>query len=146
MTGRAAALRVLVPDGTPVISVASLGTSLGASRLREVPSGGTLALYDDRPAAAFRLRRALRDVDLSGDLDVGQEYVVLPTWRHGTFFVEDSPGTMAWLWETFATVPPGLSRGSLPVSVLVRVARRFPALLRLLGQCAPGRLAIVSRR
>jgi len=110
-------------------------------RIADLPPGASVVLTDDRPGARIRLRR---DAARLG-LQISKEYIVLPSWRRPSFVVEDHPTTLAWLWTTLATVPPGVSRGSLLMSVAV-TAGRHRLVLAAVGGVAPGRVVIASRR
>ena len=106
-----------------------------------LPPGSRVVLTDDRPGGRIRLRRKAARLGLQ----ISTEYVVLPSWRRALFVVEDHPTTLAWRWATLATIPPGVSRGSLLAEVAVRGGRhRF--VLAVAGSVAPGRVVIASRR
>lgn len=106
-----------------------------------LPSGSRVVLTDDRPGGRIRLRRKAAWLGLQ----ISREYVVLPSWRRASFVVEDHPTTLAWLWATLATVPPGVSRGSLLAEAAVR-GGRHRLVLAVVGSVAPGRVVIASRR
>ena len=111
------------------------------SGIAALPSGSTVVLTDDRPGGRIRLRREAARLGLQ----ISREYVVLPAWRRASFVVEDHPTTLAWLWATLATVPPGVSRGSLLAETVVR-AGRHRLVLALVGNVAPGRVVIARRQ
>lgn len=115
--------------------------SLPPGGIASLPTGSRVVLTDDRPGGRIRLRRKAARLGL----EVSREYVVLPSWRRPSFVVEDHPTTLAWLWTTLATVPPGISRGSLLAEVVVR-AGRHRLVLAAVGSLAPGRVVITSRR
>jgi len=77
-------------------------------------------------------------------LEISKEYVVLPSWRRPSFVVEDHPTTLAWLMMTLATVPPGVSRGSLLTEAAVRAGRHW-LVLAAVGIVVPGRVVIARR-
>jgi hypothetical protein len=104
-------------------------------------AGSRVVLSDDRPGSRIRLRRQAARLGLQ----ISREYVVLPSWGRASFLVEDHPTTLAWLWATLATIPPGVSRGSLLAEAAVRGGRRAPV-LALAGSLAPGRVVIASRQ
>jgi hypothetical protein len=106
-----------------------------------LPAGSAVVLTDDRPGSRMRLRRKAARLGLQ----VSGEYVVLPSWHRPSFVVEDHPEALAWLWRTMATVPPGVSRGSLLAEAAVRAGRRS-LVLSMVGSVAPGRVVIASRR
>jgi hypothetical protein len=111
------------------------------SGIAALPSGSRVVLSDDRPGSRIRLRRQAARLGLQ----ILQEYVVLPSWRRAFFVVEDHPTTLAWLWATLATIPPGVSRGSLLAEAAVRCGRHR-LVLAVVGSVAPGRVVIASRR
>jgi hypothetical protein len=108
--------------------------------IAELPSGSRVVLIDDRPGGRIRLRRKAARLGLQ----ISREYVVLPSWRRPSFVVEDHPTTLAWLWTTLATVPPGISRGSLLTEAAVRASRHW-LVLAVVGSVAPGRVVIARR-
>jgi hypothetical protein len=105
-----------------------------------LPSGTRVVLTDDRPGGRIRLRRRAARLGLH----VSREYVVLPSWRRPSFVVEDHPSTLAWLWTTLATIPPGVSRGSLLAEAAVR-AGHHRRVLSVVGSVAPGRVVIARK-
>jgi len=113
----------------------------GIGAIDALPDGSAVVLTDDRPGGRIRLRRKAARLGLQ----ISREYIVLPSWRRPSFVVEDDPKTLAWLWTTMATVPPGVSRGSLLAEAAVRAGRRS-RVLSVVGGVAPGRIVIASRR
>jgi hypothetical protein len=103
-------------------------------------SGSRVVLIDDRPGGRIRLRRKAARLGL----EISREYVVLPSWHRPSFVVEDHPSTLAWLMMTLATVPPGVSRGSLLAEAAVR-AGRHRLVLAVVGSVVPGRVVIARR-
>ncbi|WP_020142399.1 hypothetical protein [Terracoccus sp. 273MFTsu3.1] len=134
-----AALALLVPPGTPVVVVPGTG-SAARTAVPQVSSGDQLVLLTDRRLGARRLRHLAREAGLVVD----RELVVLPNLRAAAFVVEDAVESMSWFWNAFATVPPGLSRGSLIVSALTRAGRPRPV-VRWVGRLVPGRMVIGHR-
>ena len=110
------------------------------SAIAGLRSGLTVVLTDDRPGGRMRLRRKAARLGLQ----ISREYVVLPSWRRPLFVVEDHPTTLAWLWTTLATIPPGVSRGALLAEGALRVGRHR-LVLAVVGSVAPGRVVIASR-
>jgi len=140
-----AAASVLVPSGTAVVWPSDVHA---ATRVRAMPSGTTVALADRRPGGRGRLRRAAGRLEVRIDA----EYLVLPTWRMGTFVVSDDPDAVRWLVETFVTTPPRVALGHALADGAARLGRRAAdsrtgaaAVQRLLGALVPGRLVIGTR-
>ena len=131
-------VRVLTEPGDLIIEPRGRA---GRRAIDAIPAGSAVILTDDRPGGRIRLRRRAARLGLQ----ISREYVVLPSWRRPSFVVEDDPKTLAWLWTTMATVPPGVSRASLLAEAAVR-AGRHPLLLAVVGSVAPGRVVIASRR
>jgi hypothetical protein len=137
MTAVGAALRLLVPAGTPVISVTDAVSSASVS---SVPSQGVVVVIDERPLGRARARRVARERGIVVD----RELLALPTASAATFVAEDAPESLGWLWESFVTVPPGRIRGAAALSLLAR-SSRGPALLRVVGRLVGTRLLIGHR-
>ena len=143
MGGVPESLRVLTEAGDLIIEPRRRGArheNLPRGRIAELPSGSRVVLVDDRPGGRIRLRRKAARLGLQ----VSSEYVVLPSWRRPAFVVEDHTTTLAWLMTTLATVPPGVSRGSLFAEAAVR-AGRHRLVLALVGVLVPGRVVIARR-
>ncbi|GAA2148975.1 hypothetical protein FHX52_2772 [Humibacillus xanthopallidus] len=137
MTAVAAALRLLVPAGTPVISVTEATSS---APLPSVPSPGVVVVIDERPLGRARARRVARERGIVVD----RELLALPTTSGATFIAEDAPESLGWLWHSFVTVPPGRSRGAAGLSLIAR-SSRGSALLRVVGRLVGTRLLIGHR-
>ena len=145
MTGVPEAVRLVTEPGDLVLEPRwdaerhdILPAGMGIAGL---PPGSRVVLTDDRPGGRIRLRRKAARLGL----EISREYVVLPSWRRASFVVEDHPTTLGWLWATLATVPPGVSRGSLLAEAAVRGGRNR-LVLAVVGSVAPGRVVIASRR
>jgi hypothetical protein len=137
MTGVPESVRLVTEAGDLIIEPRRRAARDGIAAL---PSGSSVVLTDDRPGGRIRLRRRAARLGL----EISREYVVLPSWRRPSFVVEDHPTTLAWVWTTLATVPPGVSRGSLLAEAAVR-AGRHRLVLAVVGSVAPGRVVIARR-
>jgi len=137
MTGVPESVRLVTEAGDLIIEPRRRAARDGIAAL---PSGSSVVLTDDRPGGRIRLRRRAARLGL----EISREYVVLPSWRRPSFVVEDHPTTLAWLWTTLATVPPGVSRGSLLAEAAVRAGRHW-LVLAVVGSVAPGRVVIARR-
>ena len=137
MTGVPESVRLVAEAGDLIIEPRRRAARDGIAAL---PSGSSVVLTDDRPGGRIRLRRRAARLGL----EISREYVVLPSWRRPSFVVEDHPTTLAWLWTTLATVPPGVSRGSLLAEAAVRAGRHW-LVLAVVGSVAPGRVVIARR-
>jgi hypothetical protein len=138
MTGVPEAVRLVTEPGDLILQPRWRAERSGIAALA---SGSRVVLSDDRPGGRIRLRRRAARLGL----EISREYVVLPSWRRAAFVVEDHPSTLAWLWATLATIPPGVSRGSLLAEAAVR-GGRHRLVLAMAGSVAPGRVVIASRR
>jgi hypothetical protein len=138
MTGVPEAVRLVTEPGDLILAPRWRAEQSGIAALA---SGSRVVLSDDRPGSRIRLRRKAARLGLQ----ISAEYVVLPSWRRAAFVVEDHPTTLAWLWATLATIPPGVSRGSLLAEAAVR-GGRHRLVLAMAGSLAPGRVVIASRR
>lgn len=134
-----AALAVLVPTGTPVVTVSGSRAASGVV-LPLLEHGGQLVLLDGRRLSARRVRLLARDAGLVVD----RELVVLPSLSEPAFVVEDSVESMRWFWNAFATVPPGRATGSLLLTAATHLGRHR-ALLRWVGRLVPGRMVLAHR-
>lgn len=134
-----AALALLVPRGTPVVTVDRTRPTSGTA-LPALSTGERLVLLDGRRLGARRLRRLAVDAGLVVD----RELVVLPGLDQGAFVVEDAPESLAWFWNAFATVPPGRTRGSLLITVATVLGRHRIVLDRV-GRLVAGRMIIAHR-
>ena len=135
-------VRLVTEAGDLIIEPRGRGVRehLRPERIGELPSGSRVVLTDDRPGGRIRLRRKAARLGLQ----ISREYVVVPSWSRPSFVVEDHPTTLAWVWTTLATVPPGVSRGSLLAEAAVRASRhRF--VLAVVGNVVPGRVVIARR-
>lgn len=144
MTGVPESVRLVTEAGDLVIEPRRPGERhdiLPPGGIAALPAGSRVVLTDDRPGGRIRLRRRAARLGLK----ISKEYVVLPSWRRPSFVVEDHPTTLFWLWTTLATVPPGVSRGSLLAEAAVRVGRH-KLVLAAVGSVAPGRVVIASRQ
>lgn len=137
MTGVPEAVRLVTEPGDVV-----LPPRWGAEprAIDALAPGSRVIMCDDRPGSRVRLRRKAARLGLQ----IQREYVVLPSWRRASFVVEDHPTTLAWLWVTLATIPPGVSRGSLLAEGALRGGRRR-LVLAVAGAVAPGRVVIACR-
>lgn len=134
-----AALALLVPRGTPVVTVDRTRPTSGTA-LPALATGERLVLLDGRRLGARRLRRLAVDAGLVVD----RELVVLPSLDEGAFVVEDAPESLGWFWNAFATVPPGRTRGSLLITVATVLGRHRLVLDRV-GRLVAGRMIIAHR-
>lgn len=144
MTGVPEAVRLITEPGDLILEPhwrAERHNILPPGGIAALPSGSRVVLTDDRPGGRIRLRRQAARLGLQ----ISREYVVLPSWRRASFVVEDHPTTLAWLWATLATVPPGVCRGSLLAEAAVRGGRHRLVLV-VAGSVAPGRVVIARRR
>lgn len=132
------ALAVLVPVGTAVVLVGDEHD--GADLFRRTGVGEQVVLVDGGRLSPRRLRRLAR----AAGLVVDRELSVLPSLREPAFVVEDSPTSMRWFCDAFATVPPGRTTGSLLVTLATRGARYRPA-LSWVGHLVAGRLVVAHR-
>jgi hypothetical protein len=137
MTEVPAAVRLVTQPGDLILAPRWRTEGSG---IAELASGSRVVLVDDRPGSRTRLRRKAARLGL----EISREYVVLPSWRRAAFVVEDHPSTLAWLWATLATIPPGVSRGSLLAEGVVR-GGRHRLVLAMAGSVAPGRVVIARR-
>ncbi|EWT01756.1 hypothetical protein N865_07675 [Intrasporangium oryzae NRRL B-24470] len=142
MNGLTAALAVLVPAGTPILLVGGSGPS---GRVEDVAGdrlapGDQIVLVDGRRLSPPRLRRLARRAGLVVD----RELAVLPSLDRSSFVVEDAAPSLAWCWDTFATVPPGRCTGSLLLTAVLRLARH-QMVLRWVGYLVAGRVVIARR-
>ena len=134
-----AAVALLVPPGTPVVTVDRTRPPSGTA-LPVLSAGERLVLLDGRRLAVRRLRRLAR----SAGLVVDRELVVLPSLGEAAFVVEDAPESLGWFWKAFATVPPGRARGSLLVTAAT-IAGRHRLVLARAGRLVAGRMMIAHR-
>lgn len=138
---RSAPWAVLVAEDTPMVTVPrGIAKQRAATReLRDLPTAAPVVLVGTGALNRARLRRA---ADTAGVV-LQHEYVVLPGIASGRYLVEDHPDTVAVLWQSLVTPPPGVTRGTALLTALAAVGRR-----RLpwwtLGAVAP-RLAIGYR-
>jgi hypothetical protein len=135
MTAVGAALRLLVPAGTPVLSVTDAAS--GAA----VPRKGVVVVIDERPLGRARTRRVAQERGIV----VERELLALPTASAATFVAEDASESLGWVWHSFVTVPPGRVGGAATLSLIAR-SSRGPALLRVVGRLVGARLLIGQRR
>ena len=138
---RSAPWAVLVAEDTPMVTVPrGLAKKRAATRaLRDLPTAAPVVLVGAGAVNRARLRRA---ADTAGVV-LQHEYVVLPSISGGRYLVEDHPDTVAVLWQSLVTPPPGVTRGTALLSALAAVGRsRLP--WWTLGAVAP-RLAIGYR-
>jgi hypothetical protein len=138
MTWAPEAVRLITEPGDLILPPRWRGQRSGIGALA---SGARVVLSDDRPGSRVRLRRRAARLGLQ----ISREYVVLPSWHRSAFVVEDHPSTLAWAWATLATIPPGVSRGSLLAEAAVR-GGRHRLVQALAGSLAPGRVVIARRR
>lgn len=139
MSAVEAALALLVPRGTPVVTVDRTRPTSGTA-LPTLSTGERLVLLDGRRMAARRLRR----LAVGAGLVVDRELVVLPSLGEAAFVVEDAPESLRWFWNAFATVPPGRARGALLVT-LATVLGRPRLVLDRVGHLVAGRMVIAHR-
>lgn len=134
-----AALALLVPRGTPVVTVDRTRPASDTA-LPVLTSGERLVLLDGRRLGAHRLRR----LAVGAGLVVDRELVVLPSLSEAAFVVEDAAESLGWFWNAFATVPPGRAKGALLVTVATVLGRHRIVLDRV-GRLVAGRMIIVHR-
>jgi hypothetical protein len=110
-----------------------------ASQLRSLAPGTSVFLVEDRVLARRRLRR------LAGrqGLVLERELVAIPSARAALVLLDDRPEPVRQFWTTMVTVPPDVTRGSLPFTVLLGVARRVR--WTWTGALAPGRVVIARK-
>jgi len=132
---------IVAPAGSQVIAVPGDAVGRGdvLAQMRAMPSGSTVMLLDGRPGS----RRRLRVLARAAAVEIEHEYVVLPTLRSAFVIVDDTPTTVAWLYGSVLTVPPGTTLLAAPVDLAIRLLRRL-APWWLLGVIAPGR-ALMGR-
>ena len=138
---RSAPWAVLVPENTVLVTVPrSLPRQRAATRaLRDLPAAAPVALAGTGGLNRARLRRTA----VAAGIVISHEYVVLPSISSGRYLVEDHPDTVAVLWQSLVTPPPGTTRTTALLTALAAVGRsRLP--WWTLGAVAP-RLAIGYR-
>ena len=128
--------RELGPGGPD--DIVELWHARGAD-LRALPAGQSAFLIEDRVLARRRLRRIAR----RHGLVLERELVAIPSPRDAVVLVDDRPESVRHFWANVVTVPPGISRGWLPATLLLAVARRAP--WTWTGAAAPGRVVIARR-
>jgi hypothetical protein len=138
MRGAPEAVRLITEPGDLILAPRGRDAARGIGALA---SGARVVLGDDRPGSRIRLRRRAARLGL----EISREYVVLPSWHHATFVVEDHPSTLAWAWANLATIPPGLSHGSFLAEAALR-GGRHRLVQALVGTVVPGRAVIARRR
>ncbi|HET7356547.1 MAG TPA: hypothetical protein VFJ09_07725 [Nocardioidaceae bacterium] len=132
---------VLVSEGTQLVSVPrSLSKQRATARtLRDLPTAAPVALMGAGGLNRGRLRRT---ADAAG-IVIAHEYVVLPSISSGRYLVEDHPDTVAVLWQSLVTPPPGTTWATALLTAVAAVGRsRLP--WWTLGAVAP-RLAVGYR-
>ncbi|MGB3828347.1 MAG: hypothetical protein WA962_06170 [Ornithinimicrobium sp.] len=102
-----------------------------------VSAGRQVVLLADRPGARSRLRARARRLDLR----ITAEFVVIPSLRSALLVVQDEPAVLDWAWRSTVTVPPGVTRASVLVDLLVR-AGSITAVRHRLGGLVPGRVLL----
>lgn len=107
--------------------------------LRNLPAGASAFLIEDRVLARRRLRRLAR----RHGLVLERELVAIPSARAAVVLLDDRPEAVRRFWATVITVPPGISRGWLPATLLLTVARRAP--WTWTGAAAPGRVVLARK-
>jgi hypothetical protein len=94
----------------------------------------------DGPSSRRLLRRAAR----RGGLHIERELIVLPSTSRPVVVLDDEESAVRHFWSSYATVPPGMARGSVLASPLLSLARLMP--WRWTGVLAPGRVLVGSKR
>ncbi|HEU5045971.1 MAG TPA: hypothetical protein VFT75_17755 [Nocardioidaceae bacterium] len=138
---RSAPWAVLVPEATPVVTVPRSPRSqrAAARALRDLPVAASVALVGTGGLNRGRLRRT---ADAAGVV-ITHEYVVLPSISSGRYLVEDHPDTVAVLWQSLVTPPPGTTRATALLTAFAAIGRsRLP--WWTLGVVAP-RMAVGYR-
>ena len=108
--------------------------------LRAIPAGTAVVLLRDQPLSRRHLRRLAR----RAGIHIDRELVAVPSTRNPVVLVDETEHAVRHFWNDVVTVPPGLALASLPVSVVLRVARSLP--WHWTGAVAPGRVLIGRRR
>lgn len=140
-TARSAPWAVLVAPDTPMVTVPRdpRGRRAATRELGNLPAAAPVALVGSGAVNRTRLRRAAR----TAGIVIEHEYVVLPSINSGRYVVEDDRDTMAVLWGSLVSPPPGTTRSTLVVAALAALGRkRLP--WWLLGAVGP-RLALGYR-
>ena len=109
-------------------------------QLMALAPGTAVCLVQDRPFG----RRHLRALCRRADVVVGRELLAVPSTRRPIVLVDDQLPAVHDFWESVITVPPGITRGWLPATVLIRVCRQLP--WTWTGAVAPGRVVLGTRR
>lgn len=109
-------------------------------QLRALAPGTPVCLVQDRPWARRRLRRLCRRAGIV----LERELVAVPSTRHPIVLVDDQEPAVRHFWASVVTTPPGITRGWLPATLLVRFGRRLP--WTWTGAVAPGRVVLGTRR
>lgn len=112
-----------------------------AAELRVLPPGSAVTLVDrgwrDAPWRWAVARRA--------GITLERELATVPSLRAPLFLVELGPQTRSYFARRLLAVPPGVTLGSGPMSLAVRVVGRWPLGVALAG-AACGRLTLWRRR
>jgi hypothetical protein len=109
------------------------------SILRDLPAGTDVALLSDSYLGGARLRRRAEKAGIRID----RELIVVPSMSSPLVVLDNVESAVRHFWSAVAAVPPGLTWGSAPASVALRVARSVP--WRCTGLLSPGRVLVGSR-
>ncbi len=102
--------------------------------------GTRVCLVQDGPF----VRRSLRAACRRAGIVVDRELLAVPSTRRPIVLVDDKEPAVHDFWDSVVTVPPGITRGWLPATVLIRVCGRLP--WTWTGAVAPGRVVLGTRR
>jgi hypothetical protein len=135
-------LRHVVPASTTWVRVPSTRTERAetADRLRRMPPGTTIVLADPRPGS----RRRSRVLARRSGVRIERELLAIPSVETPVYAVEDVAPAVASFWNSFVTVPAGVTASALPVTLAIRLV----AVLRawgLIGAIVPGRVTVGRR-
>jgi hypothetical protein len=113
---------LLAPSGTTAVAAADRYRA--ARELRALPVGASVAIAG---------RRRLRMLARQGDVAPATRYLSLPGTEVPVAVSASGPG-LRWVANSVLTVPPGRARGHLAATCAVRLARRMPWLLNVVGE------------
>lgn len=104
--------------------------------LSTLRSGDRIGFVDGRMFSRWRLRR----LATSCDVLIERELIVLPTLVSPIVVVDDTETSVGYLWDSVATVPPGMARTALPAAAALALVRVLP--WSWTGALAPGRVVV----
>lgn len=130
--------RLMCPTDVVLLNVAD---HRGVRQLRgRLEPGKCVGLLCERHGSRRRLRHVARALDL----EVERELIVLPRLDHPLVVLDDLPEPVGYLWESIATVPPGMAVAGIPAAAALRLARKLP--WSWTGEFIPGRVLIGRAR